>query len=146
MSGKVKKFGVLILVTSFLLFVWSYSPLGDFSKNFIRLPGVVPVYSWIFFSLLFLLLLVFHESIASTSWLRVAVYSASVSYLISLVALFIAELSVTAGEERLSNSFQTVGFGTFLVIQLVKTGIYAGWFYGLLGALAIKSIRKLSIR
>lgn len=143
MSGKLKKIGAPILIVSFFWFVWSYSSFGELSRSFIKLPELIPAYSWIFFVLLLVILLVFYENISRTSWLRVAVYSTATGYLISLLALVIAEFLITAGGERLHSSIQTVGLGAFLATQLVMTGICAGWLYGLLGALAIKSISKL---
>ena len=119
MSGKLKKIGAPILIVSFFWFVWNYSSFGELSRSFIKLPELIPVYSWIFFVLLLVILVVFYENISRTSWLKVAVYSTATGYLISLLALVIAEFSITAGGERLHSSIQTVGLSAFLATQLV---------------------------
>lgn len=146
MSDKIKKSSLPILVTVFLWAVWSYSPIGDISRSFIKLPEVNQLYSGIFFGLLLAFLLVFREKIERTSWLKVSVFSTLTGYFVSLLALVVAEAFVAAGGERLANSIQTAGLGAFLATQLFMTGICAGWFYGLLGALGTKSISKLAAK
>ncbi|WP_413558869.1 hypothetical protein [Bdellovibrio sp. HCB209] len=140
--NKVKEVFASILVTVILFVIWSYSSIGDASRRFIKLDGVVTIYTGIFFCLGFVFLVLCRQRIRRASWIKTSLYSVAAGYLLSLSILLVAEAAITVGVERISNSVQIMGVGNFLFMQLLLAGILAGWFYGLLGAIGLKLISK----
>ena len=128
----------LIITISILFVLWLFAPIRFTPLIFIKNESLRSPYTFLFFSILFLVTALIQKNIQKMSWIKAILFLGIIGQTVSIVALVLAQMVEKNNFEKLINSFQKLSVADILIAQLISPFLLCGWLAAIVLCACIK--------